>query len=130
MNLVNILAATHDVCSIGEAGASYADIANLTRLVVTILKIAIPVILVIYGILDLAKAVMANEEKEMKEAQKRLIKRIIYALVVFFVITLVQLLIKAVVPDNGGDTEQSKGNIAACITCFTTDGSYCEKEHH
>lgn len=129
MNLVNILEAQKAVCSIGTAGASYTDIANLTRLIVTILKIAIPIILVIYGILDLAKAVMANEEKEMKEAQKRLIKRIVYALVVFFVITLVQLLVKAVVPDNDSDTEQSKGNIVACIACFTSDGSYCEADN-
>lgn len=115
MDLVNILA-----CSIGVSGADYADIATLTRLIVTILKIAIPIILIIYGILDLAKAVMANEEKDMKEAQKRLIKRIAYALVVFFVITLVQLLIKAVAPST-----ENKTNIADCIACFTTDSNSC-----
>lgn len=115
MDLVNIL-----TCSIGDAGDSYLEIAKLVRLIVTILKIAIPIILIIYGILDLAKAVMANEEKDMKEAQKRLIKRIVYALVVFFVITLVQLLIKAVAPN-----ATEKTNISDCITCFTTDANYC-----
>ena len=39
---------------------------------VTVLKIAIPIILIVFGMLDMAKAVMANEEKEMKEAQKKL----------------------------------------------------------
>ena len=38
------------------------------------------IILIIFGMLDLAKAVMANDDKEMKEAQKKLIKRIVYAL--------------------------------------------------
>ena len=38
---------------------------TITNLVVTLIKIAVPIILIIFGMIDLAKAVMSNDEKEM-----------------------------------------------------------------
>ena len=67
-----------------------APIWKLIGDVINIFKIVIPIIIVLLAILDLGKAVMAGEEKEIKEAQKMLIKRIIYGVVIFFVVTLVQ----------------------------------------
>ena len=80
--------------------------------VVTILKIAIPVILVILGMLDLAKAVMANEEKDMKEAQKKLIKRIVYGVIVFFVFALVQFVFSRI------DKNVKEDSGHSCLNCF------------
>ena len=116
MNLFNILA-----CEYGTGDG--ASISELTRLAINLLKIFIPIILIILGIIDLAKAVMANEEKEMKESQKRLIKRIIYALVVFFVISLVQLIFKSIPAKN--QNVGTGNNLADCIACFTSDSSKC-----
>ena len=82
-------------------------------LFITILKIAIPIILIIFGILDLAKAVMANDDKEMKEAQKKLIKRIVYAVVVFFVVALVQFVFTTLAKNS---SDQSSPTV--CIDCF------------
>lgn len=82
--------------------------------IITVIKIGIPIILILYGMLDLGKAVMANEEKEMKEAQKRLIKRILYAVLVFFVVAIVQWVFALV------DADATKGTEAktSCINCF------------
>ena len=46
-------------------------------------QIGIPIVLIIYGTIDLGKAVIASDEKEIKAAQSRLIKRFIYAAMVF-----------------------------------------------
>lgn len=86
--------------------------------VVKILKIFVPIIIVIFGILDLAKAVMANEEKEMKEAQKKLIKRIVYGVVVFFVFTLIQFVFSRF-SDAGADGDKS------CLDCFINGPDHC-----
>ncbi len=67
-----------------------AKIWKLVGDVINIFKIVIPIIIVLLAILDLGKAVMAGEEKEIKEAQKMLIKRIIYGVIIFFVVTIVQ----------------------------------------
>ena len=71
-----------------------SDSANIWQVVgnvINIFKIVIPIIIVLLAMLDLGKAVMAGEEKEIKEAQKMLIKRLIYGVVIFFVVTLVQV---------------------------------------
>ena len=97
------------------------------RMFVNILKIVIPIILVVLGMLDMAKAVMANEEKEMKEAQKKLIKRLIYAVVVFFIVALVQFVFGALAKADTGKNSNNvdKNDTAACIACFISDKGSC-----
>ena len=64
---------------------------GFTSALVKVVKILIPIILIAYGMIDLAKAVMSNDDKVMKEAQNKLIHRIVYAVVIFFVVAIVQL---------------------------------------
>ena len=57
--------------------------------VVNLLKWLIPIGLILFGMLDLGKAVIAGKEDEMKKAQGTLIKRVIYAVAIFLVVTIV-----------------------------------------
>ena len=66
-----------------------AGVIGLIHAVVGLIQFGIPFILIIYGLLDLGKAVMAGKEDEMKGAQKILIKRVMYAIATFVVVTLV-----------------------------------------
>lgn len=121
MNMINLLAAAK--CSIDIDPI----VPGTIRIFVTILKIVVPIILVVLGMLDMAKAVMANEEKEMKEAQKRLIKRVIYAVVIFFIVALVQFVFGQLAKaDNGGGNVDSN-NTAACIYCFISNSDSCSR---
>lgn len=61
-----------------------------------ILQIGIPIILIVLGTLDLGKAVIASDEKQVKEAQGKLINRCIYAVAVFFIVTLVNVILSMV----------------------------------
>ena len=61
----------------------------LLRNVVTLIQWLIPMGLILFGLLDLGKAVIAGKEDEMKKAQGTLIKRVIYAVAVFLVVTIV-----------------------------------------
>ena len=65
------------------------EIVRLIVKIVNIVKIIIPIALIGYGLIDLGKAVIASKEDEMKKAQGALIKRIIYAVIVFLIVTLV-----------------------------------------
>lgn len=69
--------------------------------------ILIPIGLILFGAFDLGKAVVASDEKEVKAAQSRLIKRVIYAILVFLVPTLVALVMKIVVIGQAEDTDTS-----------------------
>ena len=69
-----------------------------------IVQILIPIVLIIYGIIDLGKAVIASDEKEIKAAQSRLIKRCIYAALIFFVVTLVTVIMD-IIGNGGSDSD-------------------------
>ena len=66
------------------------------KALIPIFQVIIPIALILYGTIDLGKAVIASDEKEIKEAQGRLIKRFIYAAVVFLLVTLVNLVMQIV----------------------------------
>ena len=55
------------------------------RKIVNIISIIVPIILVLLITIDIAKAVMASDDNQIKTAQKLAIKRIIWGLVIFFV---------------------------------------------
>lgn len=77
---------------------------------ILLIKIVVPILLIIFGMLDLGKAVVASKEDEIKKGQQTFIKRVIAAVIVFFVIQIVQLLIGFV---SNGDQ-----NISRCFNCF------------
>jgi len=78
--------------------------------IITIIKIAVPVLLIIFGMLDLGKAVIAAKEDEIKKGQQTFIKRTIAAIIVFFVIQVVQIIVRFI---SGNDE-----NISGCFNCF------------
>ena len=58
--------------------------------IVMIFKIVIPVILIIIGIIAFGKAVIADDEKEMKSAITKLIKKVLLAVFIFFIPSLIK----------------------------------------
>ena len=66
-------------------------IIGIAKKILTILQIAIPIALLIFGTMDLGKAVMAGDEKEIKSATGILIKRVIAAVCVFLLILIVSV---------------------------------------
>ena len=56
-----------------------------------IIQIGIPILLILMGTIDLGKAVLSSDDKEIKAATGKLIKRAIAAVAVFFVATIVSL---------------------------------------
>ena len=90
-----------------------ARIWGVVGYVVLVLKIVIPLLLIIFGMVDLGKAVISSDEKAMSKSVGTLLKRFIAAVVVFFVPTLVSALFNALsVTDLVNDANQ-------CIQCVT-----------
>ena len=80
-----ILFLEDDVC--GGLGAVVAVIRGLFN----VFKIIVPILLLIMGAVDLAKAVIASDDKEIKAATTKLTKRSIAAAAVFFAVTIVEV---------------------------------------
>ncbi len=95
------------------AGEEIKTIANITSLIVTLIQVIVPILLVIWGMLDLGKAVTAQKDDEIKKGQQTLIKRAIAAAIVFFVISIVKLLINVLLKNN-----TNKQKVTDCFDCF------------
>lgn len=78
----------------------------IRRGVFPIIQIGIPILLILMGSIDLGKAVMSSDDKEIKGATGKLIKRVIYAVAIFFVVTIVTLVMNLFtnVDDDMGNT--------------------------
>lgn len=57
------------------------------------LRILAPILVIVFGSIDLLKAVIASNSDQMKKAQSTLIKRIFIAVALFFVPTLVNIIL-------------------------------------
>ena len=79
--------------------ASIQSILNIIKTIVNWLQILIPVGLILFGTIDMGKAVIAGDEKKIKEAQKPFIKRLISAVIVFLIPFIVNLAINLFVDD-------------------------------
>ena len=97
-----------DLFQMGVTGSDCGGLLPLVRVIrkglFPLVQIIIPIVLIIYGTIDLGKAVIASDEKEVKAAQSRLIKRFIYAALIFFVVTLVSALMSIIATGGEGDT--------------------------
>ena len=77
---------------------------RIVSTVINLIKIGVPIILIILGMLDMVKAVLTQKEEKIKEGQKNLMSRLITGAVVFFIVAIVQLLagiIKKATGDSG-----------------------------
>lgn len=78
-------------------------IIKIIKAFIRLLQLAIPIALILYGMIDLGKAVISSKEDEMKAAQKMLVKRVIYAVAVFLVVSIVSL-VMSTVANNSDDS--------------------------
>lgn len=92
---------------------------NTVSTIVSLIKVIIPIFLVIFGMLDLGKAVMAQKDDEIKKGQKTFFSRVIAAVIIFFVVSVVQLVLGIV-----GAKQDSNWN---CFDCFINGADNCRK---
>jgi large-conductance mechanosensitive channel len=88
---------------------------KIVKAVFNLIQFGIPIILILFGVMDLGKAVMASKEDEMKKAQSTLLKRVIYAVAIFFIVFIVRLAINLV-----GNAQSEEGSNAADTTSWST----------
>lgn len=96
------------------------SIPNLVSTIIKIIQIVVPIILVVLGLLDFAKAITGQKEDEIKKGQQTFIKRVIAAALVFFVVAVVKLVVSVLSVDD---------NIMSCFDCFLygADDDKCPK---
>ena len=98
----------------------------------TVVKIAVPIILIIMGMIDFIHAIMLNDENNMKKQQKKFINRLLAAIIIFLVMAIVQFVFNTIDYDS-----ETKNGFSGCINCIlnnncgalsaSEDNKLCEK---
>lgn len=110
MNWFNILEecdSGNSACpgTIGKTGIP-GDIVSIIHYVYLGIQVVVPIILIIFGMIELGKAIAAQKEDEIKRAQSSFLKKLIIAVIVFLVFSIVKFVFNFA----GGGT-----NIWTCI---------------
>ena len=88
-----------------------------------VFKIVIPILLIIFGMVDLGKAVISSDDKAVSKAAKSLLNRVIAGVVIFFVPTIVGAVFKMV-----GQFGEVKGEYDYCASCISNpNGDKCSE---
>ena len=95
----------------GDTDVPYVA-AQITTTVINILKIVTPIIIIIFGMIDLVKAVVAQKEDDIKNGSSTFLKRVLLGAFVFLVFVFVEVIIGLVAPKN------ENTNMWNCVDCF------------
>lgn len=96
-----------------------APIPGITSTVVLLLQIVLPIVLIVIGSLDFAKAVTAGDQDKISKAQKQFAKRLVSAGIFFFVFVIIRF--AASIAADAGEGE----GLLQCVDCIISGD--CEK---
>ena len=86
-----------------------APIWQIVGWVLWVFKIAIPIIIIIFGMIDLGKAVVASKDDEIKKSVKSLVMRAIAGVIIFFIPTIIGAIF-SLVAEFGSDEYKGEYN--------------------
>lgn len=69
------------------------DLVKIINRILTWIRIAVPILVIILSSMDFGKAVLSEEKDEMKQAINKLVKRLVVAIIIFFIPTLLHLFV-------------------------------------
>lgn len=94
MNMFYMLKDSIDICD------GLSEVWTIFGYIVVGIQIVVPLLLIISGMITMAKAVMEKKEDDIKKAQNLLVKKIIAAVIAFLVITIVKIVVPLVADKN------------------------------
>ena len=96
---------------------------NIVGFIVKVIWIGVPILLVLFGMIDLGKAVIASKEDEVKKAWKAFGRRLLVAIAVFAVVWAVGAVFSLVA--NIGDDAVNSNEMKGWESCWCriTNGS-------
>ncbi len=104
----------------------------LSSTIIRFIKIVVPVLLIIWGMIDFAKSIIAKKEDDIKKYQKAFVSRLISAVAVFLVVVIVQLLVgflSSVQTEGGSETSDTWSCTKKLINGIDTNNDVTEDDN-
>ena len=106
-----------------------AGLWGLLGIAVTAIKVVIPIILIVLGMLDMGKAVTSGKDDEIKKQLKVFLFRAVAAVLVFFIPSIVGLIMQTVnksLSKDGDIKAEGTCGYSECIQNVTGISSSCK----
>ena len=97
---------------------------GLLGIAITAIKVVIPIILIVMGMLDMGKAVTSGKDDEIKKQLKVFLFRAVAAILVFFVPTIVGMIMQSVNSATNANSDDICG-YKECIKSATGVDANC-----
>ena len=97
---------------------------QIVGIVILILKIIIPIIIIIWGIVLLAKAVVSSDDKEISKSIRGLVKKIIAGIVIFFIPSIVSALFSYI-----AGFSDTRPDFLKCLDCINSPNKKCDTSY-
>lgn len=94
-----------------------AGVLQFVGWILTVFKIAVPLLIIGYGMFDLGKAVVGSKDDDIKKASKQLMMRAVAGVIIFFIPSIVLWLFQAIGSYNAA-ADQS--DFPVCRKCILT----------
>ena len=94
-----------------------AGLLQFVGYIITIVKIAIPILIIAFGLLDFGKAVVGSKDELIKKSALSLLRRVAAGIVIFFLPTLVLTVFGAI-----SDYKSNSKDFSNCKTCLLNPG--------
>ena len=94
-----------------------APIWQIIGWVLYVFKIVIPIVIIVFGMIDLGKAVVASKDDEIKKSIKSLAFRAVAGIIIFFIPLLVGAIFSLV-----GEWQDLKPEYDKCRACIVSPG--------
>ena len=94
---------------------------NFVGYLLLIFKIVIPMIIIVYGMIDFGKAVVAEKDDDIKKSAKSLGRRAIAGIIIFFIPTIVIWVFKQISTYNA-----DREGFDVCENCLLYPATKCE----
>lgn len=95
----------------------FKSILQFVGWIITIVKIFMPILIIIFGVFDMGKAIVANDEKAIGKSAKQLGIRIVAGLVIFFLPSIILWIFSLVNSYNDAD---QNSDFTTCQNCILT----------
>lgn len=96
------------------------ELFNMVSTIINLIRVAVPVLLIIWGMLDFAKSVIAKNEDDVKKYRKSFISRVVSAVIVFLIVFVVQFTVNLIssVEDTTNENGQTVSDVWSCSKKF------------
>lgn len=106
-NLVNLLDFTiADICP-ANINEGLNPLFNILGYVIMLFKIVIPILLIVFGMLDIGKSVVSGKPEEITKNFKAFGMRALAAILIFFIPSIVGIIMSAIGSSSSSETDST-----------------------